>query len=457
MEKIPNKTNSENTNAEKSDGWENFRKFEEQVNAFREARDTARFNELLKARDEHLSWKDSETNGPSTGRAEEDRLDDLLKQHTESVDLTPEKPVELEPIEPEDNFEPIPEEDAKLLLDNDHESEPEEPEAPEPIPEEDAKLLLDNKKDLPPAEELDKARKHQAIELNQLGHQNVAKHQENTQEKEHATHTPLVAINAANKASSQAVKQENLIPADQKLTEDVEYAIKRYAEYKVWLDGRKSTIDDQFKRDMKKVVKKAIEEGRVSPDIEKTDYLDNYLSAAKEAADRFIEVQKEVKNGEQRKAALDNIMDGFQVYDVKESAPASEPILKSPARIITMSPEGAARVSSAETPGASPEAENDGFEKWNEEILKDIDVAKDLIGGYEGVAILTSPAGYSSPIESRHYGEWWDNLPEKGKSTVLNILDKIESSDYRNDLDWGIGFRTWYYSRQGRAKNLEAA
>lgn len=91
--------------------------------------------------------------------------------------------------------------------------------------------------------------------------------------------------------------------------------------------------------------------------------------------------------------------------------------------------------------GASPESD-----RWNEQIITEILDNRDLLrsdNGIDGYYMLTDPTPLNEETSDR-YLEYWQNLSEEGKAEVGRIMDKINSSDYRYDLEWGNGFNTWY-------------
>lgn len=106
---------------------------------------------------------------------------------------------------------------------------------------------------------------------------------------------------------------EKLVEADEKTNEQIKYAIEQYARYKLKLGEKESDIDTQFENQMGRVIQEAIDDGRLS-DGAKTN---NYLAVAKEAAKRYQEVAKNAKNAAEHKAAMAEVMAGFQVYNAE--------------------------------------------------------------------------------------------------------------------------------------------
>ena len=102
-------------------------------------------------------------------------------------------------------------------------------------------------------------------------------------------------------------------------------------------------------------------------------------------------------------------------------------------------------VSEASTEGSeatsSPEQE-----RWELAILDEIQNNRDTLrssNGIDGVDILTDPIGLRDVAASERYGEWWNGLSEEGKNTVRDIINRINSSNYRYGLNWGNGINTW--------------
>ena len=81
-------------------------------------------------------------------------------------------------------------------------------------------------------------------------------------------------------------------------------------------------------------------------------------------------------------------------------------------------------------------------EIWDNEIKKKIEQNADLIGGQEGIKIITDEEPLND-VTSTRYGEWWNKLSDEGKQLVRDVVNQINTSNFAHDLDWGNGFRVW--------------
>ena len=82
-------------------------------------------------------------------------------------------------------------------------------------------------------------------------------------------------------------------------------------------------------------------------------------------------------------------------------------------------------------------------ERWENEIRDEIEQNANIIGGQEGVNIITGRDVIGDVNSERRFAEWWNTLDDAGKRFVRDIVGKINASGYSRDVDWGRGFRTW--------------
>ena len=75
-------------------------------------------------------------------------------------------------------------------------------------------------------------------------------------------------------------------------------------------------------------------------------------------------------------------------------------------------------------------------------MRNEIEANKELIG-QESVDILTDTAKLSTTTGDR-YRSWWSSLSDEQKTKVSELVRKVYDSDMSHDLEWGVGFRTWY-------------
>ena len=82
------------------------------------------------------------------------------------------------------------------------------------------------------------------------------------------------------------------------------------------------------------------------------------------------------------------------------------------------------------------------LKQFSQEMRNEIEANKELIG-QESVDILTDTAKLSTTTGDR-YRSWWGSLNDEQKTKVSELVRKVYDSDMSHDLEWGVGFRTWY-------------
>ena len=82
------------------------------------------------------------------------------------------------------------------------------------------------------------------------------------------------------------------------------------------------------------------------------------------------------------------------------------------------------------------------LKQFSQEMRNEIEANKELIG-QESVDILTDTAKLSTTTGDR-YRSWWSSLSDEQKTKVSELVRKVYDSDMSHDLEWGVGFRTWY-------------
>ena len=122
---------------------------------------------------------------------------------------------------------------------------------------------------------------------------------------------------------------------------------------------------------------------------------------------------------------------GEAVARPTESAPEAEPESTS-----EQTPEST-------EPAPEPELTESERAAWENEITQRIVEGRDIIDGENGIKILSEDASITPENQDR-WSNWWNNLSEDGKNFVRNIVNEIESSQYKNQLSWGSGFRSWF-------------
>ena len=104
---------------------------------------------------------------------------------------------------------------------------------------------------------------------------------------------------------------EKLIPADEQTNQEVREVIEDYARRRPRYGEKVSELDEEFKDEINRVLRRAIDDGRLQAGT-KTN---NYLEVAKEAARRYGEVAENAKNKAEQDLAMAKVMTGFQVYN----------------------------------------------------------------------------------------------------------------------------------------------
>lgn len=125
-----------------------------------------------------------------------------------------------------------------------------------------------------------------------------------------------------------------------------------------------------------------------------------------------------------------------------EATPAVEAAPEAPAAS-GPTPEATQSTPASEAAPAAQETENSEYNRWSNEIINEIVNGFSVIGGEDGIKNMTDRAIVSDDEAQDRWAAWWNALTEEGKNFVKNIVKKINSSDYRYQLDWGKGFRTW--------------
>ena len=86
--------------------------------------------------------------------------------------------------------------------------------------------------------------------------------------------------------------------------------------------------------------------------------------------------------------------------------------------------------------------ENSEFTAWENEIKSNIEEDAKYIGK-DGVAAMLDTSLFGDEEAQKRWRTWWSGLSDGGKNIARELVDRILSSDHKNNLKWGNGFRTW--------------
>ncbi|MBO4276730.1 hypothetical protein J5868_03490 [Candidatus Saccharibacteria bacterium] len=81
-------------------------------------------------------------------------------------------------------------------------------------------------------------------------------------------------------------------------------------------------------------------------------------------------------------------------------------------------------------------------EQFSKKMIDLIKTNEDLIGGEEGVKLLTDTTKYNNAFGER-FGNYWDSLSIRERKRVIELINQINSSEESRELDWGSGARVW--------------
>ncbi len=106
---------------------------------------------------------------------------------------------------------------------------------------------------------------------------------------------------------------EKLIPADEQTNAEVRELIEDYARRRPRYGEKLSELDSEFQDEMNRILRRAIDDGR----LEKGAMTNNYLEVAKEAARRYELIAENAKTKAEHDLAMEQVMEGFRVYNAE--------------------------------------------------------------------------------------------------------------------------------------------
>lgn len=224
------------------------------------------------------------------------------------------------------------------------------------------------------------------------------------------------------------------IPADQETNDQIRLVIEIYAREKTNSRMNVADLNQKFSRAIDKIIAEAIKDGR----MQEGDKFNNYLDVAKVAADRYKEVAIAARTSAEQQAAMESVMDGFQVYLADSRSNLGRKISPESLTEIAESLEkrkvnlAGRRVTDSVATAVTPKnqirrmpdaaAIEDIRTKTSNWIVSDMMKNDGKIGA--AAKFFTRPANI--PSDPGQYRKWWDNAPEEARHAAIWAAERIK-------------------------------